>query len=406
MRETLVLVGHGMVGHRLVSELRRLDRAGRWRVVVLAEENYPAYDRMSLSVYLDGKSAQDLSLVDQELLVDPLVELRLGVTARRIDRAARLVYTDQNPVPYHALVLATGSYPFVPQIPGRDLAGCFVYRTIDDLERIRLAARPGRPGVVIGGGLLGLEAANALRLLGMRPQVIESAPHLMPAQLDAHAGAVVGRLVAGLGVRVHCGVGLRAVEPDRDGSVAAVVLANGARIEASLVVFAAGVRPRDDLAASASLARGERGGILVDERCRTADERIWAIGECAALAGRCYGLVAPGYRMAETVVDQLVGPGTARFSGADLSTELRVLGVGAASFGDAHARTAGAVELCYSDHAADTYAKLVLDADGRILLGGILAGDTSAYPVLRPLVGHRLSAPPEQLLTEPVDGSR
>ncbi|MEV0086420.1 nitrite reductase large subunit NirB [Saccharopolyspora sp. NPDC050642] len=397
MTRTLVVVGHGMVGHRLVEALRERDADGTWRIVVLGEESRPAYDRVALSSYLDGKSAEDLSLVDHELLDDPLVDLRLGIGATGIDRAARTVSTsDGAELRYDALVLATGSRPFVPPVPGHDLDGCFVYRTIEDLDAIRAAATEGEPGVVIGGGLLGLEAANALRLLGMRAHVVEMAPRLMPLQVDEGGGQVLGRLVGDLGLTVHCGAATKSI--DGDGRVRGVTLADGTVIDTEVVVFSAGVRPRDELADLAGLARAERGGFLVDASCRTSDENIWAIGECAAVEGRCYGLVAPGYSMAEGVAEQLLALGEGTFPGADLSTKLKLLGVDVASFGDAHAQTDGALEVVYANNAAGTYAKLVLSDDARILLGGVLVGDATAYSVLRPLIDRELPAPPEQLL--------
>ncbi|MET8682027.1 FAD-dependent oxidoreductase [Streptomyces sp. NPDC004647] len=402
MTRTLVVIGHGMVGHHLVEKLRARDREGTWRVVVLAEEARPAYNRVALSSYLEGRSASDLSLAGDEFRRDRMVDLKLSTAAAGIDRRARtVVAADSSVIGYDALVLATGSRPYLPPVPGHDLAGCFVYRTFDDLDAIRAAAAPGRPGVVIGGGLLGLEAANGLRLLGMRPHVVEMAQRLMPLQVDEGGGRVLARRVGELGVRVHCGTATRSVDAGPDGRVCAVTLADGSAIETDLVVFSAGVRPRDELAGSAGLETAERGGFLVDDRCRTGDERIWAVGECAAVLGRCYGLVTPGYRMAEAVVEQLLGIGDTPFPGADMSTRLKLLGVEVASFGDVHAESRGALEFVHADNAAGTYAKLVLSDDGRVLLGGVLAGDATAYPVLRALVGHELTASPQQLVFPP-----
>lgn len=388
-----------MVGHHLVEDLRMRDRADAWRVVILAEEARPAYNRVALSSYLDGKSANDLSLASHTFLNDPMVDLRLATGAAGIDRQKRTVTTaDGTEIGYDALVLATGSRPFVPPVPGHDLPGCFVYRTFADLDAIRAVATEERPGTVIGGGLLGLEAANALRLLGMRPHVIEMAPRPMPLQVDEGGGQILARLIGELGIRLYCGIATRSINAGPDGRVCDVTLADGTTVDTDLVVFSTGVRPRDELAAPTGLDRAERGGFLVDDRCRTGDARIWAVGECAAVEGRCYGQVAPGYRMAEVVVEQLLGLSDTSFPGADVSTTLKLLDVEVASFGDAHAETHGALELVYSDNAAATYAKLVLSDDGRVLLGGVLVGDASAYPVCRFLVGHELPSPPEQLL--------
>ncbi|MBE9372860.1 nitrite reductase large subunit [Saccharopolyspora sp. HNM0983] len=399
MTRTLVVIGHGMVGHRLVEDLRERDAAGTWRVVVLSEEPHAAYDRVALSSYLDGKSAADLSLAGQGFLTDPAVELRLGCSAASIDRTARAVTTtDGDELRYDALVLATGSRPFVPPVPGHDLPGCYVYRTLEDLDAIRREAVEDQPGVVVGGGLLGLEAANALRLLGMRPHVVEMAPRLMPIQVDEGGGQVLAKLVEELGLQVHCGVATQSIDAGPHGGVAGVTLGDGTTVETDVVVFSAGVRPCDELAEPTGLARGERGGFLVDDRCRTSDPRIWAVGECAAVDGRCYGLVAPGYSMAEVVVRQLLEIGDEPFPGADMSTKLKLLGVDVASFGDAHGSSEGALEVVYANTANGTYAKLVLSDDASVLLGGVLVGDAGAYATLRPLVGRELPAPPEHLL--------
>jgi nitrite reductase (NADH) large subunit len=398
----LVVVGHGMVGHRLVSALRDRDTSGTWHVTVLGEEPRPAYDRVALSSYVAGVSADDLTLP----ALDPLVELRLGDPAVALDRNARTVGTASGAVlRYDALVLATGSVPFVPQVPGRDLPGCFVYRTLDDLDAITAAARravaadrPGRrSAVVVGGGLLGLEAARALRLLGLSPQVVEIAPRLMPVQVDEGGGAVLRRLVESEDLAVRCGVSVTGIAQDRGRLVA--TLSDGVELDADLVVFSAGIRPADGLARAAGLPLGERGGVLVDDRCRTPDEYVWAIGEVAALQGRTYGLVAPGYAMAEVVADRLLG-GAATMAPAelDMSTRLKMLGVDVASFGDAHARTPGALEVVVNDAVAGTYAKLVVSDDAGTLLGGVLVGDASRYAALRPLVGSPLPADPVAMI--------
>ncbi|SCL64746.1 assimilatory nitrite reductase (NAD(P)H) large subunit precursor [Micromonospora citrea] len=389
----LVVVGNGMVGQRLVDALRARDPEGRWRVTVLAEETRPAYDRVRLSAFFDGATAEELNLHTP----DDGVELRLGEPATEIDRVRRVVRTAAGEHPYDALVLATGSYAFVPPVRGAALPGVFVYRTLDDLEAIREHARGRRTGAVIGGGLLGLEAANALRLLGLATSVVEFAPRLMPAQVDTAGGAMLRRYVDELGVATHLGVATTALRPGPDGAVAGLELADGSVVDAELVVVAAGIRPRDELARAAGLALGPRGGVLVDGSCRTTDERVWAVGECAAVDGACHGLVAPGYAMAEVVADRLVG-GAATFPGADTATKLKLLGVDVASFGDAHGTTPGCLDVTFTDPATRVYARLVLSDDAQTLLGGVLVGDASAYPTLRASVGGPLPAPPLALL--------
>ncbi|MGK8509859.1 nitrite reductase large subunit NirB [Nocardia asiatica] len=399
-RKTAVVVGHGMVGHRFVEALRSRDTEGRWQVIVLSEEQLPAYDRVGLSAYVGSWDASALALPGNEYAGDELVELRLGQRAESIDKAARKVTTSAGDIlAYDALVLATGSYPFVPPVPGHDHPECFVYRTLDDLDGIRAAAEaagPGAAGVVVGGGLLGLEAANALRLLGLTPHVVEYNTRLMPAQVDEGGGAILERLVTDLGLQVHTGVGTSAIE--QTGTGLKVTLSDETVIEAGLVVFSAGVRPRDQIARDAGLEVGPRGGIITDLGLQTSDPNIWAIGECAAVEGVCYGLVAPGYSTAEIVADRLLG-GAGEFPGADMSTKLKLLGVDVASFGDAHGVTEGALSVVLHDAAKGTYAKLVVSDDAEILLGGILVGDATAYSALRPLVGRPLPAEPAALIS-------
>ena len=398
-RPRIVVVGHGMVGHRFVQAAIERGLTETHDLVVLGEEPRPAYDRVALTSYFAAKSADELSLLPEGRYDDPRVELRVGAMVERVDPAARTVtLTDGEAVAYDELVLATGAAPFVPPIAGRDLDGCFVYRTIEDLDAIREAAADATVGVVVGGGLLGLEAANALVQLGLETHVVEMAPRLMPVQLDDTGGAALARHIRQLGVTVHTGVTTETVMA-ADGRAAGLALRDGDPVPADLVVFSAGIRPRDTLARSAGLEVAGRGGILVDEQCRSSDPHVWAVGECAAPGGVMYGLVAPGYAMAEVVVDALLGGG-GRFEGADMSTKLKLLGVDVASFGDAFATTDGALELVFADAVAGVYKKLVVSGDGTRLLGGILVGDASAYGALRPMVASGIALPdnPEELI--------
>jgi nitrite reductase (NADH) large subunit len=397
LRRTLVVVGHGMVGHRFVQAAVERGLTETHDIVVIGEEPRPAYDRVALTSFFEV-GAEALSLLPKGEYDDPRVRLLLGTAAVGLDPAARTVLLDDDKqVGYDELVLATGAAPFVPPVPGHELPGCFVYRTIEDLEAIREAASTARTGAVIGGGLLGLEAANALCGLGLETHVVEMAPRLMAVQVDEAGGATLRRHIEGLGLTIHTGVVTERILGEQRAT--GLAFAGAEPVSADLVVFSAGIRPRDALARAAGLDLAERGGVLVDEHCRSSDPHVWAIGECAAPAGRMYGLVAPGYAMAEVVVDTLLG-GAGTFTGADMSTKLKLLGVDVASFGDAHAATEGALELAYADAVSGVYKKLVISQDGRQLLGGVLVGDASAYGVLRPMVasGIVLPANPEDLI--------
>ncbi|KDN85642.1 nitrite reductase large subunit NirB [Kitasatospora cheerisanensis] len=399
-KPTLLLVGYGMVGHRFLEALAETGAADRHQVVVLAEEPRPAYDRVALSSYFSGRTPEDLLLADPGFAERHGFRVHLSSPAVALDRAARAVTTAAGDVfRYDTLVLATGSAPFVPPVDGRDAEGCFVYRTIEDLQAIESYAAGARVGAVVGGGLLGLEAAGALRGLGLETHVVEFAPRLMPVQVDPAGGAALRRSVEQLGVVVHTGVGTSAVSVSA-GRAVGMSFTDGSELAADLVVFSAGVRPRDRLAREADLTVGERGGIAVDAHCRTSDPHIYAIGECALAAdGRVYGLVAPGYEMAVSVARRIAGQAAEPFTGADLSTKLKLLGVDVASFGDAFGSTPGALDVVYSDARAGVYKKLVVSGEGA-LLGGILVGDASAYATLRPLAGtgRPLPVPAESLV--------
>jgi nitrite reductase (NADH) large subunit len=391
-RRTLVIAGHGMVGHKLVEELAERRATDDWDIVVFCEERRMAYDRVHLTSFLEGVPADELSLVDPALLELPGIEVHTSDALAEIDRVARTVTSIAGrTVAYDALVLATGSSPFVPPVTGSDAEGCFVYRTIDDLEAIADFAVGCRNGAVVGGGLLGLEAANALRSIGLDTHVVEFAPRLMPVQVDDGGGEALRHRIEALGVHVLTSrQTAEIVTGDRD-QVVAMRFADDERLDVDLVVFSAGIRPRDELARGCGLEIGERGGVVVDERCRTSDPAIFAIGECAVAAGRTWGLVAPGYQMARVVADQLAGAGTSTFEGADMSTKLKLLGIDVASFGVLE----GGHEVVYVDPIGHVYRKLVVAADGPRLLGGILVGDATGYDALLAMSRGDVRTPPD-----------
>jgi nitrite reductase (NADH) large subunit len=400
----VVVVGAGMVAHRFVESL--LSRAdGRWRVTLIGEEDRHPYDRVGLTGFFAGASADDLTL-DRSIFDDDRLRFVRGDAVVRIDRSARRVTTRSGlSVGYDRLVLATGSYAARLAVDGFGLDGCFVYRTLDDVESLeafvqRRSAQLGRrlTGTVIGGGLLGLEAAGALQGLGVDCTVVQSSDRLMSAQLDLAAGGALRRLIQSRGIRVRTETVTTRLDPDRSGQVTGLEFRDGSYERTDVVVFTVGVRPRDELARTAELDVHPHGGVLIDAGCQTSDPRILAIGEVANFDGQCVGLVAPGYAMAEVAATRLLGldghSGEASFPGYDLSTKLKLSGVDVASFGDAFAQTPGALDVVYADPVAGVYKKLVLSDDAKTLLGGILVGDASAYGSLRPLVGGALGGDP------------
>lgn len=401
LRKQLVVVGHGMVGHRFVESAISRGLTETYDITVIGEEPRPAYDRVALTSYFEV-GAEALSYLPSGRYDDPRVTLRINTEVVAISPRQRIVtLANGEDLHYDELVLATGAAPFVPPVPGSDLANVFVYRTIEDLQSIREAANKGgkaKVGAVIGGGLLGLEAANALHQLGVQTHVVELAPRLMAVQIDDLGGKTLNQHINKLGLNVHTGAMTEAILGDK-GRVAKLALKDRNPLDVDIVVFSAGIRPRDALARAAGLDVADRGGVLVDGSLRSSDEHIWAIGECAAVQGVMYGLVAPGYDMAEIVVDRLLG-GEGAFTGADMSTKLKLLGVDVASFGDAFGETEGALELTYQDAVSGVYKKLVISEDGKRLLGGVLVGDAAAYGILRPMVASGMELPenPEELI--------
>jgi nitrite reductase (NADH) large subunit len=401
----LLVIGNGMVGQRLLEKLTAASHD--YEITVLCEEPRPAYDRVGLTSFFTGKSAEDLSLVPEGFFEKSGIALRLSERATSIDRQNKRVVTGTGrELSYDKLVLATGSYPFVPPIPGRDRKDCFVYRTIEDLIAIRDASRNSRSGVVIGGGLLGLEAAKALVDLGLETHVVEFAPRLMAVQVDEGGGRVLRRHIESLGVRVHCGKSTTAIEAGEQHQHV-LRFSDGESVETDVVVFSAGIRPQDALAKASGIETGPRGGIVIDNHCSTSDPDILAVGECALWQGKLYGLVAPGYQMAEAAAENLLGAKSKQFAGADMSTKLKLMGVDVASLGDAHAATPDAQCCTLVDERAGIYKKLVISKDGTRLLGGVLVGDAADYGTWLQLMLNSMPLPsrPESLLVAPGDGA-
>lgn len=400
MTRKIVVIGNGMVGHKFCEKLAAKSSPGQFEIVVFGEEPRPAYDRVHLSEYfIPDKTAESLALADMAWYAERRIRLILSKRITGIDREQREVMTaDGERESYDHLVLATGSAPFVPPIPGVEKKGVFVYRTIEDLDGMKSYAPQARRGAVIGGGLLGLEAAKAMLDLGVRDtEVIEFAPRLMPRQIDTRGSAVLENKLRDLGLSIRTATNTSQILGN--GRIEGMQFADGTEIAVDMLVISAGIKPRDELARSAGLDVGERGGILVDESLTTSDSCISAIGECALAHRMIYGLVAPGYEMAEVLATRLTG-GEKAFTGFDMSTKLKLIGVDVASFGDPFAEGPDTRSICYEDTTRGIYKRINLSADGKQLLGGILVGDAEGYNMMLQSVLNRLPLPqnPEDLI--------
>ncbi|MFG1775334.1 FAD-dependent oxidoreductase [Micromonospora sp. NPDC049048] len=373
MTERIVIIGNGMAGSRLAGELHA--RGGDRKVTVLGAEPHRAYNRIMLSTLLAGKVGEpDVELAEA---AGQGVDLRTGVSVTAVDRASGTVRTDDGDrVAYDHLVLATGSRAVVPPLPGLDgprLPERVVpFRTLDDCRRILAVAAGARRALVLGGGLLGLEAARALAARGLDVAVVHPVPYLMERQLDPAGAAVLADTLAGLGVRTHLAVAAAGVVADADG--VHLDLADGRSLAADLLVLSCGVRPDTALAAAAGLAVDR--GVLVDDRLRTSDPRISAIGDCAQHDGALTGLVAPAWAQARVVAQVLTGEDAgARYRPRPAVTRLKAAGIDLAAMGDPGDGGTGE-ELTFADPARGTYARLRI-RDER-LTGAILLGDNPA----------------------------
>jgi assimilatory nitrate reductase electron transfer subunit len=398
--QRVVVVGNGMAGARLVDEL--LARDDRLHVTVFGAERYAAYNRVLLSSVLAGAATvDDIRLGHDHSASDRLV-VRTGVTVRRIDRARRLVVGhDGTRATYDVLVLATGSTARIPPIENlvRDgglIAGAAVFRTVDDCHEILDAAKSAKRAVVVGGGLLGLEAARGLAARGLDVAVLHHTGHLMERQLDPLAGKVLARTLADLGVGVRLGAQAVAVEGTE--RIQGVRLASGEMLPADLVVLACGVRPEVTLAKAAGLAVNR--GVVVDDALRSvSDPDVFAIGECAEHDGQVYGLVAPAWEQARVVADRVtaVDP-EATYTGSRVITRLKAAGVDLATMGETHAEADAAADaevVQFSDPARGTYKKVVIRDDR--LVGAILLGEIGTVGTVTQLFDRQSPVPRDRL---------
>ena len=405
MKKRIVVVGNGMVGHKFIDNLVNHTDAGQYHVVTFSEEPRLAYDRVQLSKYFSGSTAEDLALTTPDYYQSKSVEFILKDKVVDLDFENKEVITASGRrEAYDKLVLATGSFPFVPPIPGNKNEHCLVYRTIEDLEAITASAQQSKIGVVVGGGLLGLEAAAALKNSGLETHVVEFAPRLMAVQLDEGGGKLLRRKIEAMGVKVHTQKATNEIVAGTEARYR-MNFADGSYLETDMILFSAGIRPQDELARKCGITVGERGGITVDNNCQTSVKDVYAIGECALWNNRIFGLVAPGYQMAKVAVSHITG-GAEQFTGADMSTKLKLLGVDVASIGDAHGNTPGSLSYTYSNDVDEVYKRIIVSADNKKLLGAVMVGDVEAYGTLQQMCVNGMDLPedPNGLILPNVEG--
>ncbi|OED84821.1 nitrite reductase large subunit NirB [Vibrio breoganii] len=381
-KQRVIVVGNGMVGHKYIETLLQQKRDDI-EIITFSEEPHLAYDRVHLTSYFTG-GAKELALADEGYYTDNGVKFVVSDKVVKLDTDAKQVITESGRIEqYDSLVLATGSFPFVPPIPGNDGDHCHVYRTLEDLDGIEESSKLSQSGVVVGGGLLGLEAANAIKELGLETHVVEFAPRLMAVQLDDGGGALLRRKIESLGVSVHTQKATSEIVAGENARYR-MNFADGSHLETDMIVFSAGIRPQDELAREANIEIGERGGIVVNDYCQTNLPDVYAVGECALWQNRIFGLVAPGYQMAKVAATHLLEGESeaASFTGADMSTKLKLLGVDVASIGEVHGQTPGAQSYTFSDEIDQVYKRLIVSEDGSKIIGAVLVGDAEAYGTL------------------------
>jgi len=388
----IVIIGNGMVGYKFCEKLISKSQSQQFQITVFGEEIRPAYDRVHLSEFFSGKSAEDLSMAPASWYADNNITLHLGDPVQHIDRINKKVKSFHGiEASYDVLILATGSSAFVPGIPGVEKEGVFIYRTIEDLEMMTVYAKKAKTGAVIGGGLLGLEAAKAMIDLGViDTHVIEFAPRLMPRQIDEAGSTILKNKLQSLGLKIHTSKNTTSILGED--SIKGMQFSDDTTIDVDMLVISAGIKPRDELAKHAGLEVGTRGGIVVNEKLQTTDESIYAIGECALYNGMIYGLVAPGYEMADVVASNLSG-GEKEFLGYDMSTKLKLIGVDVASFGDPFANGTSR-SIVIEDSNKGVYKRINITEDGKQLLGGILVGDAEQYNMLLQTCKNKVVLPP------------
>ncbi|MBG6132198.1 nitrite reductase (NADH) large subunit [Aquimarina sp. EL_43] len=401
----VVVIGNGMVGYKFCEKFVASEKFHNYKLTVFGEEPRRAYDRVHLSEYYAGKSAEDLSLSSTTWYEENNIDLHISEMITKINKKEKAVINHRGEkYSYDYLVLATGSSAFVPPIPGVEKEGVFVYRTIEDLEAIKYYAKKLKSegknqAAVLGGGLLGLEAANAVKELGLQAHVVEFAPRLMPRQLDQGGSDMLKAKIEELGLHIHLGKQTKNIEGDH--VIEGLKYVDGSELKVDMLVVSAGIRPRDEIAKECKLATGIRGGIIVDNTMKTSDDHIYAIGEVALYNNMIYGLVAPGYDMADVAVSQITG-NTKNIMKADIdmSTQLKLIGTEVASFGNALHEGENVDTIIYKNKRKGIYKRINISKESSKLLGGILVGNSSDYNTLFQIYNTAMTLPenPEDLI--------
>jgi nitrite reductase (NADH) large subunit len=400
----VIVVGNGMVGYKFCEKFISKSGQEKYQITVFGEEPRRAYDRVHLSEYFAGKTADDLSLSTTSWYEENNIILNTAELVIKIDTANKTINTHLDKTyAYDYLVLATGSAAFVPPIKGVEKEGVFVYRTIEDLDAImgyakKIRANGATEAAVLGGGLLGLEAAKAVRDLGLNPHVVEFAPRLMPRQLDQSASDMLQSKIEELNIGIHLNKVTQYI--DGEESIKGMMFANDDLLKVDMLVISAGIKPRDELARVSGLVVGERGGVVVNNQMLTSDPYIYAIGEVALYTGMIYGLVAPGYEMADVAAEQILKGNKTMRDTIDMSTQLKLIGVEVASFGDPFIENENVTAIVYENKFSGIYKRINVTKDGKTLLGGILVGDSSDYNGLFQIYANALALPanPEDLI--------
>ncbi len=391
--QKIIIIGNGMVGYKFCEKLRAKAGKDQFAISVYGEEPIPAYDRVHLSEYFTNQSEEKLQMADRNWYETNDIVLKTSQLIVNINRENKVVesHTGEKES-YDFLIMATGSSAMVPPIKGTDKKGVFVYRTIEDLNQMISYAKGIKRGAVLGGGLLGLEAAKALMDLNLETQVIEFAPRLMPRQLDETGSNMLQSKIAALGIEVLLNKNTKEIHGN--GKLSHLEFADGTSLETDMLVISCGIVSRDELADKCGLEKGSRGGFKVNEKLQTNDPAIYAIGEAASFQDMIYGLVAPGYDMAEIVVSQLLGDEAKDFTGADMSTKLKLIGVDVGSFGDALGQTENCIPISFEDKHSGVYKRMNLSPDKKTLIGGILVGDCKDYNLLHQICRNEMAIPP------------